>query len=273
MAPLGSRSLSIVPLRRHGQVVGAIGLHDAADIAGARHFLRILANMAALRATDDGEEGSRTVTAAAAPAVAEPSLVCSFSTDLTRRRGLDAAALGEACYSDVSVMVMRFDDPNSATDGIQQSELIDALVCAVQQSAAEQEIPYLKLVGCNIVGAAGFTAGDEGAAARIANTAVASRDKVSALFNAHGLAPNFRLGIDSGVVIGRAVGTEPALFNLWGEAVQIAQTMAAAALPGGIQASEAAYERLRHGFLFRPRGTFYLPAVGRAQTFVLAGRL
>jgi hypothetical protein len=49
--------------------------------------------------------------------------------------------------------------------------------------------------------------------------------------------------------------------------------MAAAFLRGAIQVSEAAYQRLRHSFLFCPRGTFCLPLVGRAQTFVLAGRL
>jgi adenylate cyclase len=70
-----------------------------------------------------------------------------------------------------------------------------------------------------------------------------------------------------------SIGGDPKLFNLWGEAVSTARTMAASAFPGAIQVSGAAYLRLRHGFLFRPRGTFYLPAVGASQTFILAGRL
>jgi adenylate cyclase len=70
-----------------------------------------------------------------------------------------------------------------------------------------------------------------------------------------------------------ALGSDPRVFNLWGEAVRTAQIMAASAPPGTIQASEAAYLRLRHRFLLRPRGTFYLPAVGTSQTFVLAGQL
>ena len=88
-----------------------------------------------------------------------------------------------------------------------------------------------------------------------------------------GLTPSFRIGIDSGPAIGRTVGANPRAFNLWGEAVRTAQSMAASALPGAIQASEEAYLRLRHGFLLRPRGTFYLPTVGASQTFVLASRL
>jgi adenylate cyclase len=139
--------------------------------------------------------------------------------------------------------------------------------------AAEQDIPYLKLLGYDIVGAAGFSPGDPTGAMRIANIAVAGRDRLAALFEAGGLEPEFRLGIDCGIAIGRPIGSNPRLFNLWGEAVRTAQIMAGSALPGAIQTSEAAYLRLRHSFLLRPRGTFYLSTVGTAQTFVLAGRL
>jgi adenylate cyclase len=271
LAPLGSRSLVVLPIRRHQHVVGGIWLEDPVDAAGSRHFMRVLSSLAALRA-DDVMDDTTQETPETTPAAREPATARSRSADLVRR-DLDAAAWGDALYPEVSVMVMRLDDPGATHNHIKRPELVDAVVHAIQELAAEQEIPYLKLVGCDIVGAAGFVACDRTAAARIANTAVASRDRISELFKAQGLMPDFRVGIDSGAAIGRAVGTEPALFNLWGEAVQTAQTMAAAALPGAIQASEAAYERLRHSFLFRPRGTFYLPLVGRAQTFVLAGRL
>jgi class 3 adenylate cyclase len=128
-------------------------------------------------------------------------------------------------------------------------------------------------MGHDIIGAAGFSPDDPTAASRIANAAVACRDVLRKLFEESGVAPDFRLGIDCGIAIGNAVGHNPRVFNLWGEAVEIAEVMATSAIPGAIQASEAAYRHLRQGFLLRPRGTFYLPAVGASQTFVLAGRL
>jgi len=84
--------------------------------------------------------------------------------------------------------------------------------------------------------------------------------------------PVFRLGIHCGIAIGHALGSNPGVFNLWGEAAKTAEVMATSALPGAIQTSEAVYRRLRQGFVLRPRGTFYLPTVGASQTFVLAGR-
>jgi class 3 adenylate cyclase len=143
----------------------------------------------------------------------------------------------------------------------------------MQEIAAEQDIPYLKLVGYDIVAAAGFAPDDPTSAARIANIAVAGRDRLTELFEADGRTPNFRLGIDCGVGVGAALGTAPRLFNLWGPVLETAEVMAASALPGSIQISEAAYRELRRSFLLRPRGTFFQPGVGTAQTFVLAGRL
>jgi adenylate cyclase len=271
LAPLGSRSLVVIPVRRHDRVVGAIWLEDAADAAESRHFLRVLASLAALRA-EDAPEPEHESEKLARVAASEPADARDWSVDLTLRE-LDQAGLGQALYPDVSVMVMRLDEPGSTAGRAKNPELLDAVVRAVQELAMEQDIPYLKLVGGDIVGAAGFTEGDGTAAARIANTAIASRDRIAELFKSHGLNPDFRLGMDSDIAIGRCLGAEPSLFNLWGEAVQTAQTMAAASLPGTIQTSEASFQRLRQNFLFRPRGTFFLPTVGRAQTFVLAGQL
>jgi adenylate cyclase len=131
----------------------------------------------------------------------------------------------------------------------------------------------LKLAGYDIVGAAGFSLNDPTAAARVAGVAVACRDRLQSLFEESGLAPYFRLGIDCGIAIGQPLGSNPRIFNLWGEAVQTAQVMASSASPGAIQVSEVAYRQLRRDFLLRPRGTFYLPAVGSSQTFILAGGL
>jgi hypothetical protein len=55
MAPWDERSLSTVPLHRRGRVVGVMCLADPSDITGARQCLRMLASMAALRATEGAE--------------------------------------------------------------------------------------------------------------------------------------------------------------------------------------------------------------------------
>ena len=40
-----------------------------------------------------------------------------------------------------------------------------------------------------------------------------------------------------------------------------------------IAASETAYDLLSNQFLFRPRGSYFLPETGNMRTFVMVGRI
>ncbi len=276
MHPLGSRTLLAVPVRRDERVVGSLWLEDAVNIAGARDFLRAVANMVALRMAE-GAVAPVARVAAAAPA--PKSLIAgsrrSFAAELVGRP-IDPEAIEAEVFQDVAVMVLHLTDPVAmamrAASGT--GPLSDRIACALQEIAATHNIPYLKIMGQEVVGAAGIDAAANGAAAQIiADAAVAVRDRCLTLLEDSDRPQEFRIGIDCGPAIGTAVGSEPRVFNLWGEAVRTADAMAASALPGTVQATEAAYDRLRQDFLFRSRGSFYLPRVGEARTFVLAGRL
>ena len=70
-----------------------------------------------------------------------------------------------------------------------------------------------------------------------------------------------------------AVATEPPSRNLWGGAIGIAKVLADTAARRTIAASETAYELLSDNFLFRPRGSYFLPETGNMRTFVLVGRI
>ena len=79
--------------------------------------------------------------------------------------------------------------------------------------------------------------------------------------------------MDFGAALGSALGQQPRLFNLWGDVIHTAELMAQSATEAGsIQVSEGSYEALNRQFLFRPRGMFFVPRVGTARTFILAGR-
>jgi class 3 adenylate cyclase len=83
----------------------------------------------------------------------------------------------------------------------------------------------------------------------------------------------FRLGMDTGVVIGSAVGRGEGSYNLWGEAVRAAQWMAETSLAGCIQVTASTYQHLRDSYLFKVRGTYYLQDVGELSTYIITGRI
>ncbi len=282
MHPFDSRGLTAMPVMAGERLAGAIVLEDATRLAEARDLLPALASMLAIRMRGPEREETRAAAAggaAANVAVAGPQPPAvgqrNFAAELTLR-GLDTEAIGADVFPAVAVVAVRFSDPAAiaARHGTGSCSLADRIAEALQEVAEQQDIPYMKLVGQEVVAAAGFTPGDETAILRIADAALAVRERCLELFEDAGHPPAFRIGIDYGIAIGSQVGRNPRLFNLWGEAVRTADIMAGSAIgAGSIQVSEAAYGRLRQQFLFRPRGSFYLPRVGAARTFVLASRL
>jgi len=83
----------------------------------------------------------------------------------------------------------------------------------------------------------------------------------------------FRIGIDRGAVVGSPLGRRHKSYNIWGDAVSAAMTMADTALVGSIHVSEATYRRLQTSYVLRVRGRYYLKDVGEISTYLLTGRI
>jgi adenylate cyclase len=279
MHPVDTRALYVRPVMVADDAIGAIILEDAAQVGEARDFVQAVANMLAARMHRLGAVApAERVMMPATVADDRPPIVAgerSFAAELALR-GLDPEAMGAEVFPAAAVMVIKFADPAAMAMPCAENGqiLADRIAAALQEIAEVHDIPYMKLVGHDVIAAAGCTPGDSSAILRIAGAALAARGRCLDLFEEAGRPPAFRIGIDFGIAIGSQVGRQPRLFNLWGEAVRTADTMAAsAAEEATIQVSEAAYQRLRQQFLFRPRGSFYVPRVGSARTFVLASRL
>ncbi|MBV8592188.1 MAG: GAF domain-containing protein, partial [Acetobacteraceae bacterium] len=273
MSPLGSRSLLAVPIRRETDVVGAIGLEDPASLSESLVFARAVANMIAVRmgeSVDTAPKPQRIPTLRCE----EPSTAYSAATELCQH-GIDPATTGAEVFPNLAVMVAQFPEPAAMAHrlGAGPSTLADYITQALQEIGKDYDIPYLKLLGEEVMAAAGFGSADASAAERVAEAGLAIRDRCTALFETAELSPAFHIGIDCGLALGSLVGQAPRLFNLWGDAVSTAQIMAGSAPSCAIQVTEAAYRRVAQHFLLRPRGSFYLPRIGAVRTFVLAGRL
>jgi class 3 adenylate cyclase len=253
-------------------VLGVITLEDAASFSEAHEFVALAASMLAIRLSGGAEvpmTGYTGATATAPKSVGEQS----FTSDLVQAP--DPAAVPGDRFRSVAVMEIKFsDDTAMATRDVAGiATLGDRIATIIQEVTGAHDIPYVKLVGNHAVAAAGFTADDANGVLRVADASIAVRERCLELFEANEHPPSFHIGVDYGVAIGNHVGHHPRLFNLWGPAVCRADLMATTGSgPGMIQVSEAAYHRLREHFVLRLRGSFYMPGVGLAQTFVLGSR-
>jgi adenylate cyclase len=264
MAPFGTADLFVVPIAHAGQSIGMVMLEDARRDPAALDFARACATLVSLGMSSNMPDAADALVARAKTrAGVEP---------VPDERGLDPALYLEsvAASSEPHALVLVLNLPAATAPEAQ------AIAAAAQRIAVQHAIPYVKMLGTRVVAAAGYAADPSSelaaAAQRLADAAIALRERCTAVLDTDEGPAAFGLGLDVGAVRAAMLGEAPGLFNLWGEAVQGADALATSAPAEAIQASEQAYLLLNRGFLFRPRGLFYRPNVGEARSYVLAGR-
>jgi class 3 adenylate cyclase len=81
-----------------------------------------------------------------------------------------------------------------------------------------------------------------------------------------------RIGINSGPVVAGVIGRKRFLYDLWGDAVNVADRMQTHGSPGRIQVTRATYELLKDDFVLEPRGTIEVRGKGAMETWYLVAK-
>jgi len=151
-------------------------------------------------------------------------------------------------------------------------EILDHLFSHFDVLAERYGVEKIKTIGDCYMVAAGVPTPRADHARVMALMALDMRDAMRSADAMGHLGMELRIGINSGPVVAGVIGRKRFLYDLWGDAVNMASRMESQGTAGRIQVPRATYELLRDDFELERRGTVPIKGKGEGETWYLVSQ-
>jgi len=156
---------------------------------------------------------------------------------------------------------------------VEMVNLLNQIVSHFDILVEKYDLEKIRTIGDNYMVASGVPRPRPDHAQAMAHLALEMNSYVENLPAIQGKRLAFRIGINSGPVIGGVIGRKKFVYDLWGDAVNVASRMESQGVPGRIQITHNTYELLKDEFVCEPRGALEVKGRGELQTwFLVAAR-
>lgn len=149
--------------------------------------------------------------------------------------------------------------------------LLNEIFSDFDRIADQRGLEKIKTIGDAYMAVAGVPSFVEGHAVRAALMALDMMEALETFNQRNGYALQMRIGINSGAVVAGIIGKRKFIYDLWGDAVNIASRMESHGVAGRVQLTDATRQRLGEGFLSEERGIIEVKGVGELHTWFLTG--
>ncbi|BCR03846.1 hypothetical protein DESUT3_09150 [Desulfuromonas versatilis] len=201
-------------------------------------------------------------------------LLSIFPSAVAERLKQDASPIAD-CVEEATVLfadIHNFAGLAADRSPLQVVGLLKEVFSRFDRLAERFGLEKIKTIGDTYMAASGVPQPRPDHAEAAADLALAMQREMMG-FDAGTRVPlRLRIGIDSGPVIAGVIGTARLAYDLWGETVVAAEQVKTYGLPGFIQVTEAAWQRLRDKYILEERGEFFVQGKGAVTTYLLTGR-
>jgi guanylate cyclase len=130
-------------------------------------------------------------------------------------------------------------------------------------------VEKIRTIGDSYMVASGVPQGRPDHAAALVRMALEMRDFIAGHVFRNGRQVRFRIGINTGSVIAGVIGKRKFVYDVWGDAVNVASRMESHGMSGGIQITRATYERIKDDFICEPRGAVHVKGKGEMEAWLV----
>lgn len=178
-------------------------------------------------------------------------------------------------FDDVAVLFADLVDFTPMSEKLLPEEVVailDRLFSEFDAIAERRHLEKIKTVGDAYLVVGGLPEPRPDAAEAVAEMALDMQELIAANPTSFGRSLSLRVGIDIGPVVAGVIGQKKFTYDIWGDTVNTASRMESHGIPGEIQVTPRAYQRLKHSYRFRPRESMEIKGRGRIAPLLLLGR-
>jgi adenylate cyclase len=209
-----------------------------------------------------------------AQARVEALLLNVLPAEVAQRLQSDPQAIADH-FDDASILfadVVDFTPLSSRLDAREVVGFLDRLFTSFDELVDRYEVEKIKTIGDCYMVAAGVPTQRPDHAQALARLALDMRECAKdCLPGRDGRGPRLRIGISSGPVVAGVIGRRRFLYDLWGDAVNMASRMESHGTPDEIQITRSTWELLRDDFATEPIGLVDVKGKGAVETWRLVG--
>ncbi len=175
-------------------------------------------------------------------------------------------------YNEASVLfadMVGFTPLSAELPPVEMVELLNEVFSFFDSLLDKYGLEKIRTIGDSYMVASGVPRGRPDHAQALARMALDMRDYISTYTFRDGHRVSFRIGINSGSMIAGVIGRRKFVYDVWGDAVNIASRMESHGQGGAVQITQATYELIKDEFVCEPRGTVNVKGKGEMDVWLV----
>jgi len=173
-------------------------------------------------------------------------------------------------YDEASVMfadMVGFTPLSAELAPVEMVDLLNEIFSYFDSLLDKYNVEKIRTIGDNYMAACGLPLRRPDHAQALVCMALEMREYVAAHTFLNGRRLNFRIGINSGPMIAGVIGRRKFVYDVWGDAVNVASRMESHGQSGTIQITRTTYELVKDEFICEPRGSVNVKGKGEMEVW------